>query len=110
MMLQLKHRPCNKTVSKPNCIKLCSKLWETAIRTHPGDLLLSGLRKQFHIHQRRADTLQRSKLRVNAEGEQHQEEEDGPELSTGELIDRFREYDECQSSSTGTLKGEYTVN
>lgn len=42
--------------------------------THSDNLLLGQAGKEFHVDQRGGNTLQSAELRVNAKGEQHQEE------------------------------------
>ena len=56
------------------------------------------------VHEWRHDTLHHAEHRVQTEGEQHQEEEDGPQLRHRKLVDGFRERDKHQARPGGRLK------
>lgn len=57
-------------------------------------ICIPQIRKKLHIHDRCNNPLQGSELRVDSQGEKHQEEENRPELGSRELVDGFCEDDE----------------
>lgn len=72
--------------------------------TYANDPFLGQIGKELHVHQGCHHALQRPKLRVNAQREEHEEKEHGPELCTRKLIDCLRENDKSQSSARCTLQ------
>lgn len=72
--------------------------------TYANDPLLGQIGEQLHVYQRGDHALQRAKLRIDAQREEHEEEEHSPELGAGKLINRFRKYDKGQSSTRGALQ------
>lgn len=61
------------------------------------EYLFPQVGEQLHVDDGSDNSLQGAKLGVYPEGEEHQEEEDGPELCPGELVDGLREDDERQA-------------
>lgn len=62
--------------------------------------------EELEVYDGGDDPLERAELRVDAQREQHQEEEDGPEGRAGELVDGLGERDERQASARRALKTE----
>ena len=56
------------------------------------------------------DSLEGAELRVEAEGEEHHEEEDGPEVAAGELVHRLREQDERQAGAASRLEELHSLS
>lgn len=71
-----------------------------------GEDLFAQVREELHVHDGRDDALQRAELRVDAQREQHQEEQHRPELRARELVDSLGEDYEGQACSRGGLFGK----
>ena len=68
------------------------------------DDLLSQVGEELEVDEALDDSLEGAELRVEAEGEEHHEEEDGPKVAAGKLVHRLREQDESQAGAAGGLK------
>ena len=62
--------------------------------------------QHLEIYDALDDALERAELRVQAEREEHEEEEDGPQVAPGELVHRLSEQDESQAGAAGRLEEE----
>jgi hypothetical protein len=69
------------------------------------EYLFADTGKDLHIGYRCDDAFQRAELRIDSQGQQHQEEEYGPERSQRELINSFGADDEGQTRPGGCLNG-----
>lgn len=69
--------------------------------------LLPEVGEDLEIDDGSDDSLEGTELRVDAEGEEHEEEEHGPEGRPWELVDGLREHDESQTRPRGRLEEEW---
>ena len=71
---------------------------------HTCEDLLSQVGEELEVDEALDDSLECAELRVEAQGEEHHEEEDGPEVAAGELVHRLREQDESQAGAARRLQ------
>lgn len=67
------------------------------------NFLLRQAGKEFHVDQRSGHSFECAELRVDAQREEHQEEQNGPHLGARELVDGLGENDERQTGARSSL-------
>lgn len=67
------------------------------------NVLLPNPLDQVNVEDGAQHALQDADLRADAQRQQHEEEDDGPERRYGELYDGLREHDEGQARALGRL-------
>ncbi|GIY93882.1 hypothetical protein CEXT_255711 [Caerostris extrusa] len=82
--------------------------WAIPMRREEGGLtreyLLAHVGEELHVHDGGDDALQGAELGVDAQREEHEEEEHRPEGGAGELVDGLGERDEGQARARRALQ------
>ncbi len=61
---------------------------------------------QLEVDDALDDSLHRAELRIEAQREEHEEEEDGPDVAGRKLVDRLSKENESQACAAGRLDGD----